>query len=100
MAGRVVYAGAITGVLKQVAGWEREYKDSSKRYTLLAHEDQDVRAENRLTHNELLKFLAWPELQAHWAEAKSKQQVYTAREMAIYALYLGIPPGDSRITQR
>ena len=79
-------------MFKRVSGFEEQHKEYSRRYTLMAQENQRIRGDSRLTAEERSKFVPWPELQRLWAQARANRDNWEPRELAILALYLGLPP--------
>jgi hypothetical protein len=92
LSSKLVYAGAVAGVLRRLEGFVKEHADYSARYTALHQTYDQIRKENRLTSAEREKFVPWPTLVKRFAtEAKGPTKL-PARDLALFGLYVAIPP--------
>lgn len=97
LASKIVYMSAITGTMRRLPGFERQYAQYSKIFAKL-HKEYDIgRKDNKLTPAEESKFIPWPTLQRMWRANISDLNTTEVpmRDLALVSLYVGIPPRRS-----
>lgn len=92
LATKLVYAGAVAGVLRRLEGFVQVHADYSKRYTDLHTEYDELRKENRLTTAEREKFVPWPTLVARFQKESKGPTKLSTSDLALFGLYVAIPP--------
>lgn len=92
LASKLVYAGAVAGVLRRLAGFETEHAEYSKRYTALHATYDEERKNNKLTTAEREKFVSWPTVVGHFHREARGPSKLSARDLALYGIYSAIPP--------
>jgi hypothetical protein len=94
LASKIVYMSSITGSMRRLPGFEREYAQYSKIFAKL-HKEYDIgRKDNQLTASEEIKFIPWPTIQRLWRATISDLNTteVSIRNVAIMSLYVGLPP--------
>ena len=92
LASKVVYAGAISGTLRRLAGFENERAEYFRLYSKLLAEKDVLLKQNRLSADEEAKFVPWPQLVTRFEkEARGPTQL-SSRDLALFGLYVAIPP--------
>jgi hypothetical protein len=92
LSSKLVYAGAVAGVLRRLEGFVKEHADYSARYTALHQTYDEIRKENRLTTAEREKFVPWPTLVKRFASEAKGPTKLSARDLALFGIYVAIPP--------
>ena len=95
LATKLVYWGALSGVLRRL----ESYEDAHAVYSAVLKQRHSVYEEDRKTNlstpSEKNRFVPWPQLRGLFfkeARAAPDQRVLSPRDMAIFALYVAIPP--------
>jgi hypothetical protein len=92
LSSKLVYVGAVAGVLRRLEGFVKEHADYSARYTALHQTYDEIRKENRLTTAEREKFVPWPTLVKRFASEAKGPTKLSARDLALFGIYVAIPP--------
>ena len=96
LSSKLVYAGALSAVLRRLDGFEKEHAEYSKRYTALHAVYDDQRKDNRMSTAERERFVKWPTLVKLWEAEAAKPSKLTPRGVALAGLYVAIPPRRAR----
>jgi hypothetical protein len=91
LSSKLVYIGAISAVLRRIAGFEKVHAEYSKIYKKWHSEYDDIRKQNNLTTSERERFAEWPDVIRGFYKARD-EGLLSLRDLALYGLYTLIPP--------
>ena len=94
LASKIVYMSAITGTLRRIPGFEKQYAQYGKLFATLHKKYDSERKDNKMTPAEESKFITWSALQCIYRAEISNLNTTAIpmRDLALVSLYVGIPP--------
>ena len=94
LASKIVYMSAITGTMRRIPGFDKQYKQYGKLFATLHKEYDMERKENKMSPAEEAKFITWSALSCIYRAEISNLNTTAIpmRDLALISLYVGIPP--------
>ena len=94
LASKIVYMSAITGTMRRIPGFEKQYAQYGKLFATLHKKYDSERKGNTMSPAEESKFITWSALQCIYRAEISNLNTTAIpmRDLALVSLYVGIPP--------